>query len=61
VRLPRGWRAVLRIANQWIVDTDWWRTPVRRHYVRLLLGGGECIEMYRDLVDGTWYLVRRYD
>ena len=37
VRLAGGWRAVSRVANRWVVETDWWRTPVRRHYVRLLL------------------------
>ena len=43
VRLAGGWSTVSRVANQWLVETDWWRTPVRRHYVRLLLesrGGG---------------------
>jgi hypothetical protein len=39
VRLAGGWRAVSRVANRWVVETDWWRTPVRRHYVRLLLEG----------------------
>lgn len=61
LRLPHGWRAVVRVANQWVVDSDWWRLPVRRHYMRLLLGGGECVEVYRDLGDGTWHLARRYD
>ena len=43
VRLAGGWSTVSRVANQWLVETDWWRIPVRRHYVRLLLesrGGG---------------------
>jgi len=43
VRLVGGWSRVSRVANQWLVETDWWRTPVRRHYLRLLLesrGGG---------------------
>jgi hypothetical protein len=37
VRLVGGWSRVSRVANQWLVETDWWRTPVRRHYLRLLL------------------------
>ena len=37
VRLAGGWAWVRRVANQWLVETDWWRTPVRRHYLRLLL------------------------
>ena len=61
VRLATGWRAVVRIANHWIVETDWWRTPTRRHYLRVLLSGDECIEIYRDLTTDTWHLVRRYD
>jgi hypothetical protein len=43
VRLAGRWCRVVRVANQWLVETDWWRIPVRRHYVRLLLecrGGG---------------------
>ena len=39
VRLAGGWSTINRVANQWLVETDWWRTPVRRHYVRLLLAG----------------------
>ena len=30
VRLYGTWRAVSRVANRWVVETDWWRTPVRR-------------------------------
>ena len=68
VRLAGGWRRVSRVANRWLVETDWWRTPVRRHYLRLLLepAGGhgeadECVELYRDLDAGTWHWSRRYD
>jgi len=39
VRLAGGWSTINRVANQWLVETDWWRTLVRRHYVRLLLAG----------------------
>ena len=39
VRLAGGWSPINPVANQWLVETDWWRTPVRRHYVRLLLAG----------------------
>jgi hypothetical protein len=61
VRMGGRWRAVTRVANRWVVETDWWRTPVRRHYVRLLLGKDECVELYHDLDTGTWHWSRRYD
>jgi hypothetical protein len=44
-----------------VVETDWWRIPVRRLYLRLLLGDEECVELYRDLDTGRWHWSRRYD
>ena len=61
VRTPAGWRAVTRTVNRWLVETDWWRDPVRRDYRRCLLAGGDCIELYCDLETGIWSLSRRYD
>jgi len=61
LRFDGGWREVLEVAARWRVETDWWRTPVRREYVRCLLSGGECVDVYRDLDSGGWFRVRRYD
>ena len=52
---------VSRVANHWVVETDWWRTAVRRHYLRLLLDRDQCVELYHDLETGTWHWSRRYD
>ena len=45
VRLAGGWSRVSRVRDPVAGQADWWRTPVRRHYLRLLLesegrGGG---------------------
>lgn len=61
VHLGDRWRSVVRTTCRWLVDTDWWRDPVRREYRRCLTGDGECLELSRDLDTGTWTLVRRYD
>jgi hypothetical protein len=61
VRTPAGWRAVTRTTNRWLVETDWWRAPIRRDYRRCLLAEGDCIELYVDLETGRWWLSRRYD
>lgn len=56
-----GWRRVERVAARWLVETDWWCQPMRREYLRCLLAGGDCCELYRDLQEGGWYWARRYD
>jgi len=61
VRCAGAWRDVTEVALTWRVETDWWRVPVRRDYVRCLLAGGECVDVYRDLESGVWFWLRRYD
>jgi hypothetical protein len=52
---------VAEVVNTWRVETDWWRTPVGRDYMRCLLNDGECIDLYRNLETGEWHRERRYD
>jgi hypothetical protein len=61
VRLGSVWREVTEVALGWRVETDWWRSPVRRDYVRCLLAGGECVDLYCDLETGAWRWARRHD
>lgn len=61
VRAAGRWVEVEAVALTWRVETDWWRTPVARDYVRCLLAGGECVDVYRDLQTGEWFWSRRYD
>jgi hypothetical protein len=61
IQTGQGWGRVAEVVNTWRVETDWWRTPVGRDYVRCLLLDGECIDLYRDLVTGEWHRERRYD
>ena len=61
LRTRGGWREVAGVAGRWRVETDWWRRPVRREYLRCLLAGGECCELYRDLDGDGWFWSRRYD
>lgn len=61
LRTAAGWRRIERVVNRWVVDTDWWRRPVRREYLRCLLEDGECCEIHRDLQEGGWTWSRRYD
>lgn len=61
LRTAEGWRRVERVVARWVVDSGWWDHPIRREYLRCLLEGGECCEVYRDLDTGSWAWSRRYD
>ena len=61
LRTRTGWRRVIELVLTWRVETDWWRLPIGRDYMRCLLADGECVDVYHDLYDGTWHWTRRYD
>jgi hypothetical protein len=52
---------VAAIANQWIIDDEWWQERVWRHYFKLSTTSGFLLIIYQDLVHQTWYLQRLYD
>lgn len=49
------------LANRWRVDEDWWRGRIWREYFKLATDTGLLVVVFRDLVDGGWYLQRLYD
>lgn len=61
IRDGSRWVPVAEVVNAWRVETDWWRIPVGRDYVRCLLDDGDCVDLYRDLETGAWHRERRYD
>jgi hypothetical protein len=48
--------AVESIGEVWQVDDEWWRQPVRRRYVEVMLVGGKHAVLYEDLPVGVWYV-----
>ncbi len=49
------------ICNRWLVDDDWWREPVARHYYKLVTRDGLLCTVYLDEIRGTWHLERIFD
>ena len=48
-------RRVEFVREEWLVEDRWWSTgPLRRHYLELVIEGGRCIVVYRDLAGGGW-------
>jgi len=55
VRGKRGQR-IETIDDYWRLDDEWWRVePVSRLYYAVRLVSGQKLEIYKDLVTGTWY------
>jgi hypothetical protein len=52
---------VLWIAEQWRVDSEWWREPTWRDYFRVVTDSGLLLLLYHDLLEGQWYLQQTYD
>ena len=51
-----GGRGVEAVREEWLVEDRWWTSePLRRHYLELVLEGGRCQVVFRDLVTGRWY------
>ena len=55
-RLGRSRRRVEAVREEWLIEDRWWtREPLRRHYFELVLEGGRCLTVFRDLEGGGWY------
>ena len=55
VRLKRRYR-ITAIKDKWRIDDEWWRKePVVRRYYNVLLGSGQRLVFYKDLITGNWY------
>lgn len=52
---------VLRVADRWRVDDEWWAERVWREYYWLTTEFGMLVLVYRDLLTGDWYLQRMYN
>lgn len=53
----RGRRVgVVSVADVWEIADEWWRaSPIARRYYRVVVEGGATVNVFRDLVDGSWY------
>jgi hypothetical protein len=51
--------AVDSVREEWVVEDRWWTgRPLRRRYFELVLVDGRNVVVFRDLVDGGWFIQR---
>jgi hypothetical protein len=47
---------VADILEVWRIDDEWWRTPITRRYVDVVLEGGAHVVLFEDLPTGVWFI-----
>jgi len=49
-------RRVEEIVEEWRIDDEWWRTPIHRRYVEVVLAGGAHVVLFEELATGEWFM-----
>ncbi len=49
-------KRVETVGECWRIDDEWWRDPIARRYVEVILEGGRHVMLYEDLFTGEWFL-----
>lgn len=53
---PDAGKRVEAIGESWRVEDEWWRQPISRRYVEVVLEGGGRVVLYEDLLTGEWWV-----
>jgi len=40
----------------WRIDDEWWRQPIVRRYVEVILEGGGRVVLFEDPTTGEWWM-----
>lgn len=51
-----GGRRVAEVLEVWRLDDEWWRAPIARRYVEVVLEGGGHVVVFEDLNSGKWFV-----
>lgn len=55
VRMNGRTRQVQQVRETWRIDDEWWRTPISRLYMDVVMTDGSNLTLYRDLATRRWY------
>jgi hypothetical protein len=53
---PGPGKRVEAVGESWRVEDEWWRQPISRRYVEVVLEGGGRVVLYEDLITGEWWV-----
>ncbi|MBE0595413.1 MAG: hypothetical protein IH616_23740 [Gemmatimonadales bacterium] len=47
--------AIEEVLDIWRIDDEWWREPITRRYVEVVLEGGAHLVLFEDLRQSAWF------
>ncbi len=51
-------KAIESILEIWHVDDEWWREPISRRCVEVILEGGKHVILYEERTTNDWFMQR---
>jgi hypothetical protein len=48
-------KRVESVGENWRMEDEWWRQPIVRRYVEVVLEGGGRVVLFEDLLTGEWF------
>ena len=48
-------REVESVGEIWKVDDEWWRQPISRRYIEVVMKGGKHSVLYLDMITNEWF------
>ena len=43
------------VQDSWYVDDEWWRDPISRHYIQVILRDGTIRTLFQDRITDRWF------
>jgi len=52
-----GMRQPVEVVGEvWRIDDEWWRRPISRRCIEVILEGGKHVVLFEDLTTGEWWM-----
>ena len=48
-------REIERVQDAWQIDDEWWREPISRRYLQVVLRDGTLRTLFHDRISGRWF------
>src|SRR5437867_13406771 len=55
-RETRNGKRVEALGESWRIHDEWWRQPIMRRYVEVVLEGGGRLVLFEDQITGEWWM-----